>query len=612
VNEIGLHKRGRRREPSVCCVSTQLIAILLCTIATALPRLGFTGEPEAPYHMVIEGLTDPSLKKLLESISETTKLAERPPVSIELLQRRVKGDVELFQKALRSRGFYAASVTSEIDGDTEPVQIIFRVNSGSPYLLKSVDIEMVDSVSVTEIKPPSPEDLGLILGRPAESRILLDGEKALIRWFRARGFPFPTVLERKVVVDHAVQGVTVDFLVHPGPRGYFGHTEIEGLESVKEDFLLAQLPWKEGDPFNADLLTLAQSRLQATGLLATVQVKSGERLEEKDLLPVTIIVKERKHRTIKGGANYQTDEGFGGKISWENRNMFGRGERLLLALVVSEIAYAAESEFRKPCFLHNEQSLVWDFRLAEDHPDAYDSQNITSSLMIERTLMPGMKMGGGLAFRFSDVEQAGNKELFSLIFLPVNFDWDASDDILDPSRGGRLAVKIAPFLDIMESDLAFTEGYARYSHYIRVTSRPFMVLAGRGSFGSIVGAGRDEIPADLRFYAGGGGSIRGYAYQSVGPVKDGDPIGGRSLLELSAELRVKVSRHFGLVGFLDGGNAYEGMLPDFDEELRWGAGMGVRYYTPVGPLRLDVGVPLNPRNGVDDDFQLYISIGQAF
>jgi translocation and assembly module TamA len=126
------------------------------------------------------------------------------------------------------------------------------------------------------------------------------------------------------------------------------------------------------------------------------------------------------------------------------------------------------------------------------------------------------------------------------------------------------------------------------------------------------GAERDEIPADIRFYAGGGGSIRGYAYQSVGPTQNNEPIGGRSLITMSAELRIKITEKMGLVAFVDGGSAFESAFQDFEETLQWGGGLGFRYFTAIGPLRLDVGIPINRRAGIDDSFQIYVSIGQAF
>ena len=130
--------------------------------------------------------------------------------------------------------------------------------------------------------------------------------------------------------------------------------------------------------------------------------------------------------------------------------------------------------------------------------------------------------------------------------------------------------------------------------------------------GATSGAERDEIPADIRFYAGGGGSIRGYAYKSVGPRHENQPLGGRSVAGLSSELRMNVTDTMGFAAFVDGGGVFESSFPDFGETFRWGAGLGLRYLTPVGPLRLDIGVPLNRREGIDNSFQVYVSLGQAF
>jgi translocation and assembly module TamA len=225
-----------------------------------------------------------------------------------------------------------------------------------------------------------------------------------------------------------------------------------------------------------------------------------------------------------------------------------------------------------------------------------------------------MTVRGGLGFRASRVEHLVEDERVALLLVPLQFDWDTSDDLLDPGRGGRLGLKFAPFFDIFLSDFAFLKGYASYARYVRLLRRPSIVFASRAALGAMTGAARDSIPADLRFYAGGGGSVRGIPFQTAGPLNEADeePLGGRSLLELSAELRVKVTKTIGFVTFVDGGSAFEAKFPDLEESLRWGAGVGLRYFTPIGPLRLDVALPLNRREDIDDRFQIYVSIGQAF
>jgi translocation and assembly module TamA len=194
----------------------------------------------------------------------------------------------------------------------------------------------------------------------------------------------------------------------------------------------------------------------------------------------------------------------------------------------------------------------------------------------------------------------------------VLYQWDRSDDLLNPTRGGRLAVANEPFVDVFGNDIAFNKSRLTYTHYLEVLDSPGVVLAGRGSVGTLFGAARDEVPADLRFYAGGGGSVRGFGYQLAGDLDDDhNPLGGRSLLELSGEVRVRLTETIGVVAFVDAGTAFSKEVPDFSETLRIGAGPGLRYFSPIGPVRLDIGLPVNKRDS-DDSFQIYVSLGQAF
>jgi translocation and assembly module TamA len=564
------------------------------------------------YIVSIEGISDRALLKLLEAVSETVSLRERPPVSLSHLRRRVNKDIPVLQKALRSQGYYGARITSKINADVRPIQVIFNVDKGLPYVLESVEIYVIGDDIGKSINVPDILDIGLTLKEPARSKPILDAKHAIVRWYRKQGFPFPKVDDPKAVVDHKKRTVTVAFGVQPGLKAQFGDTKFSGLESVNEVYVRTKIPWKKGDPFNAELLRSLEDRLMKTDLFSSANAKEGEVIDEKGRVPIRAEIRERKHRTIKSGVGYKTDEGLGVNLSWEHRNILGRDESLKLSGLASEIALAVEGRFRRPEFLRSDQALLLNIRLAEDSPDAFKSRNINSMAQIERKLTKGMDLSAGLAFRVSKIEQFGKEERFDLISLPVYFRWDTSDHLFDPTRGGRMDFQIAPFYDFYGEDLFFYKGYARYSRYIKILKAPSLILALRGSLGAMTGAERDEIPADIRFYAGGGGSIRGYAFQSVGPTRNNEPIGGRSLITMSTELRIKITEKMGLVTFIDGGSAFESAFPDFGETLQWGGGLGFRYFTAIGPLRLDVGIPINRRPDIDDHFQIYVSIGQAF
>jgi translocation and assembly module TamA len=584
--------------------------VFLC-FALVIPLMVFADSPLS-YKVSIEGTRSQELKSLIEAASQTVSLRETPPASLALLQRRMTRDIPLLSKALRSQGFYGAHVTWLIKEDTKPIQAVFRIELGQAYLLKSVDIHISSGGDSIEKRPPEPSQIGLVLGEPAQSKYILDAEKQISRWFGKHGFPFPNIAKPKVIVDHAEQTVSVEFQVEPGPCARFGPTEIRGLESVDEAYLRGKIPWKEGDPFNLDLFEETRRNLRSTGLFAFVQLNTGETIDPEGRLSILIRVKERKHRTIKGGISYKTDEGPGARLSWEHRNLRHRGELLAVEGMVSDIAYAAEGKFLKPEFLRPDQSVILNVRLAEDHPDAFISKSLKVTGQIERMLSTEMAVSAGLGLKWQKVDQLGEAERFALGSLPVTLDWDTTHDPLDPRRGGRLEFQVTPYRDFSGADLNFVQAYMHYSRYIQLSRKPHLVFAIRGTLGAMGGAERDEIPADIRFYAGGGGSIRGYAYQSVGPLRENRPIGGRSLAGLSSELRMKVTNTMGFVAFVDGGNAFEAGFPDFEESFRWGGGLGLRYLTGVGPLRLDIGIPLNKREGIDDSFQIYVSLGQAF
>jgi translocation and assembly module TamA len=479
--------------------------------------------------------------------------------------------------------------------------------------LKKVKIDLTAPPRGKEPEPPELKKFGLKPGMPAEARPILDARSTILRYIKNQGFPLATAEEPKVIVDHKDRTLSVTYLIAPGPRAAFGTIDIKGEVSVEPSFILEKLPWEPGDTFKADLLDRARSNLLKTGLFSVVRFQLGDSLDSQGRLPMTLQLTERKHKTLKLGLGYNTDEEILGRVDWENRNILHRGESLRLLSHASGIGLALEGGFTKPGFFRPDQDLILNLRLADEYPDAYASRNITGLAQVKRDLGRGMTLGLGPALTLSNVEQFGEQRHFQLISLPLAYDWDRRDDILDPAKGGNLTSVIAPYYDFFGESNMFYRGLVQYSQYFKVPVERRIVLALRGTLGFLGGSDLADIPADTRFYAGGGGSIRGYAYQSVGPLF-GDklvPFGGRSLLTLSSEIRIRITKKIGLVPFVDGGNVFAAEFPDYSQRLFWGAGLGLRYITGIGPLRLDVAFPLNKRE-TDKPFQVYISLGQAF
>lgn len=565
---------------------------------------------DIPYTVSITGIKDQELQAFLEGISRTITLRENPPATISLLERRIEQDIPRMLSGLRSRGYYSARVDYEVNTDSRPVKVLLKVRPGPVFVLESVDVRIEGDAGSLKRELLENKKISALSGSPVNSEKIIETQDFIEHWFRNRGFPFASLDKPRMVVDHARQAASLTYIVKPGPRAFFGNVTIKGLETVKESFVRRRIPWKKGEPFDAALLNEARQELSDTGLFVSVDVEESGTIDKKGNLPVYIRLRERDHRTIKAGVSYMTDEGPGGRVSWENRNMFGEGERLHVSGILSDITYSAEGAFHKPVFLRQDQALRLNMRLAEESPDAFTSRSLTSSIKVERALTKQNTLGAGIGFGKSEIRQFGREDRFTLFSLPLAFDRDTKNDLLDPSAGGHLNIQVSPYRETFGTDLTFFKGQAGYSRYFRLSNR--LVLAAKANAGAIEGADLYSVPADIRFYAGGGGSVRGYAYQLAGPLIDGVPTGGRSLFTLSTELRTRVSDTIGLVFFVDGGSVFHSALPDFSEDLLWGAGAGFRYFTAIGPLRLDVGIPLNRREGIDDPFQIYVSLGQAF
>lgn len=582
-----------------------LLALFAFLVFTPLTS---TGQASRAYEVVITGIEDPGQVESLEQISDTFALQEKPLPVISLLQRRMEEDRELFLKWLRAEGYYGAEVTATVDPEAVPPAVEFRIDTGPPFLLASVAL----ATSSPGLELPGWRALGLELNRRFRTADLLAAEKELLRLLKNRGYPFPRIADRRVVADHATRTVSVTLQIDPGPFATFGSLDIVGLEEVEQAFVLNAVPWNRGDPFDAELLDKLRNRLIASKVFSTARVTTPRPPDETGSLPVTITVTEREHRSFGVGASYKTDEGPGFGISWEHRNLFHGGEQLGFSAGYSSLTLTGEAGFLKPYFLRKDQSLRLSAKLAEDTPDAYTSRYFKTGLGVRRDFSDEFWVGGGIDFKASRVTQLETTESFEYVSFPFGFELDRSDALLDPTRGYRVGMQVSLYEDFFQSNPTFTKGSLRLRGYVPVLQSPSLVLAGAVNGGALAGSDRDDVPADERFYAGGGGSIRGYAYQSVGPRREDTPVGGRSLLEVSLEGRLKLTDRFGLVIFFDGGNAYESRFPDFSESFLWGAGAGFRYYTPVGPFRFDIAFPLDRRDGIDDSFQIYISLGQAF
>ncbi len=584
-----------------------LYVFFLVILLAASPVMA---NPAVPYTVSITGVKNKALLKALQDSSDSIALAKKPPTTLALLALRVRTDARRFRQLLDSFGYYAANVKPAIDEETQPAKVSFAVQLGKPFVFSSVTI--TSSTPIPSLSFPSLEQLGLTPGTIAEAKTVVSAQDAILRHINEQGYPYATVNSPTVVVDHATHNMNVAFTVSPGPIAYFGATNIAGFTSVDPDFIRKKIPWEEGALYTPALIEKYEKILNDSALFSIATVTKSSALDPGNQLPITVTLKERPHRTIKTGVNYQTDDGPGVKLLWQHRNLFHHGEQLDIGGSVSGVKRTLNNRLTFGNFLRKDQSLKLFFTLDNEDTDAYFSNNLSIGTTIERKITTPLTLGIGTNYKLSHIKRTEENDNFGLISFPLYANYDSRNNALDPSSGNNSSLQFTPSFNTLAGSSSFTKEYASTTHYMAFSTLPKLVLAGRAALGLIQSPSTGSVPLDERFYAGGSGSVRGYGYQSLGPTEDGTPTGGRSLIEMSGEVRYKLSPKIGLVAFLDGGNSYSTPVPDVSEGIYLGTGAGIRYYTEIAPIRFDIGVPLDNDKASGSPIQFYISLGQAF
>jgi len=569
--------------------------------------------PLRGYGVRFEGIEDSRIEELFGESSQLVALRDQPPATVGGIERRLRDDLLRFAEILRSEGFYAGDFAHCISQDADIATVTITVLPGTGYRLTGYEVELVgrDREGISEALIA--ETAGKNLGKRARSADIVATEKRVLKSLGRNARPLASMVDRKVTVDHRTETVTVRLRIDPGPPAVFGPVTIEGLESIEEDYVRNLLPWSQNEPFDAGKLDALQARLLKTDLFSTVVTEHAEEVDDNGQLPVTVIVFEAPKKSIGVGAKYSTGEGIAGEVFWEHRNLGGRNEDLKLSLEVGKITQQARADFRWPDFRRAREDLVTSVTLRRIDSKAFDELGAETAVGVRMPITGRWRGAADVSLEAARLKERGTTDTSTLLGLPLVASYDGTDSWTRPTEGVRLRLGATPYAGRVDKGVGFLISTVRGSGFLALDEERRFVLAGRTRFGSIVGESVGDLPANKRFYAGGDRSIRGYKFQRVGPLDDdNDPTGGRSLFEVGAELRVVTWRSIELVPFVEGGNVYDQVYPDFSQAPRWAAGIGLRHHTLVGPVRLDFAFPLNRRKDVDDSFQFYISLGQAF
>ena len=611
------------------------------TSAQAAPALtgqdtAATREPALRYETRLSPTGDSDLDDQLAEASRLKALAADSPVDAFGLVARAGAESRPLEDVLRAGGWWAPLIEIRIAGEAAstpglaeriaarfplggeaavPVEV--RIDTGPRYTLRRIALRPAQPADANPISalgaPP-----GLAEGDPARTDPILDAEAALIERLRRAGHPLASVVDREVTVDHDATRMDVVWTLAAGPRTSFAVPAITGETAVNPALTARVAGRLEGEPFSPQRLERARRDLLALGAFDTVRARAADRLDAAGRLPVTFAVTDRPRNAAGVTLAYETSYGVSGRVYYERRNLFGNAETLRLEAEVSRLGngiefadsnYRAGATLRRPGLFGGRTSWVTEAYGVRERLFAYDRDAFVAATLLEHPLGDHWLLRGGPTFENGRVGRDGSMPPFMLFGVVFGARYDTTDSLLDPRRGLRADATAIPYADLLETG-GFVRATGTLRTYFDLRGDGGSVVALRGTLGSLLGADRD-VPADKRFYAGGGGSVRGYGFQRIGPRDaNGRPIGGSSLVEGSAELRQRVRGNFGVVGFVDAGSVGVLEAPDFSD-LRIGAGLGLRYATAIGPLRLDVGVPLNREPG-DSRYGVYVGLGQSF
>lgn len=605
--------------PAIWAASVAVVLTLATPTRAADPQ---------PYTVTFAKSGDPAIDKLAEETSNLVALRTKAPAGPFALVLRARGDVTRLQAVLDSAGYYDGHVSITIEGkpldDPSLPQFIAHYAGATPIpvsvTLTRGPLFHLGKVSVKgDVPAKAMATFSLKSGQPAEAAHVVAAGARLQAALLNEGYAFAKVSPPAAFENPAQKTIDVTYTVKTGPRVDLGRITITGLHTVHKNFVDREMTLRPGEQFSPKRIEAARQRLAGLNVFSSVQAMPAKALSPDGRLPVTFKVIEGPPRTVSFMAGYATDTGGVLGASWTHHNLFGGGQTLNLSAEATGLGgssttglgYNVGATYTLPAFFRRSQTLSFNINALKQDYTAYNQQGVLAGMTFTRKFAKHWRVSLGPTGIIEDVAQEGVNTRYDLVQLPLVLKYDSTNSLFDPTRGIRAAASITPSYSILAPSTFFTILQLSGSTYIDLTGKGRSIIALRGLVGSVQGASTFELPPDQRFYAGGSGTIRGYAYQSVGPqFADGNPVGGTSIDAGTVEYRQRIGKSFGTAVFVDAGQVSSSATP-FEGSVKVGAGFGLRYYTAIGPIRVDFAVPL-VHQANSGNFQLYIGIGQAF
>ncbi len=608
--------------------------------------------------MTFASTGDDAIDTTLAGTSDLQSLADSAPVSPFALIVRARTDEVRLKTVLDSFGYYRSKVAIKIDGKPlEDPGLADVLNARAKGRKSAVDISFdlgplfrLRRIDIDGALPPEVRGtLGLKAGAPAVASEVLAGGARLFTALQDHGYAFAVVDPPIAYEDSLLSVLDLTFHVVAGPRVNIGEISFVGLQRVKESLVRQRIRLHTGELYSTTAVEQARRDLLDLGVFSGVSVQLGAAPDDRGAVPISFELHERPRHAVSLNAAFSSDLGGSGGIGWTDRNLFGNAEQLTIAGTATNISgsattgvgYDTSVKLLKPDFGHREQSLQFAVGAVKQSLLAYGQRALTTGVTLNRKLSAVWSANIGVTTANETITTNANETIsatatttsnlaglthdYTLIAVPIGVAYDStnlSSPLDDPLHGLRGAASVAPTRSIGRTSATFMITQVKLAGYFDLHSLGLgaagrSVIAARGLIGLAQGASELSLPPDQRFYGGGSGTIRGYRYQSVGPQyyqngrPDGNPIGGTAIMAGGIEFRQRFGKHFGAAAFADGGQV-SGSLKPLPNVLRVGVGAGIRYYTPIGPIRLDVAIPARGYGPQADHYEIYIGLGQAF
>ncbi|GAD55286.1 autotransporter assembly complex protein TamA [Limimaricola cinnabarinus] len=579
-------------------------------------------------------VADDDLESVLENSSLLVALKDEDDPTPQDYVAAARADYRRLLTGLYSEGYYGGTISILVNGQEAaalaPLDAPARIDDIAIRVSQGPRFEF-GRAEIAPLAPDTELPEGFATGETARAESVRAAARAGVEAWEAVGFAKAEVAGQEIVADHLTERLDAAVTLAPGPRLRFGALTVTGNEDVREERIRAIADLPVGRTYDPEALDFAATRLRRTGAFDAVAFIESEEIGPNDTLPFELTITESKPRRIGFGAEISTVEGLGLSAFWLHRNLLGGAERLRIEGEISGIEgevpgvtgsggadYRLGTSFNRPATFRADVDLFAEAELKHENEIDYTLDQFSAEIGLSRYVNDTLTYSAAIGILTAREETDARVRDYTLLTLPLDATLDRRDVPLDAKNGYFIDAEVTPFLGVTGTDDGLrlyvdNRAYRSFGESERLT------LAVRGQIGSVLGSSLAETPADFLFYSGGGGTVRGHDYQSLGVTYTRDfgdgPVeirsGGKSFAAAQLEARFGVTEKIGAVGFYDIGYVEADGIPDGSGDYQAGAGAGIRYTTPIGPIRLDVATPVTG-NDAYESVQVYIGIGQSF